>query len=235
MLKLKSLIFISLTLLLTSGCSNKQTLDVDSTPKMQVPKKIEPPKTKKGSLYSRRGASLFADKKDLQIGDIILVKVQEDVSSKSQNKKETTRENSSSIGTNPFQIPTGASSGTTNRINRLNSAVGIGLNVDNSTEFTGEAKSSATEDFETTISAIIEQTYQNGNYFVKGSKEILINGQKQIVKVSGVIRPYDITPENSVSSNQMANLKVFYEKKGDEMDALEKPWLGKVIDTISPF
>ena len=43
-----------------------------------------------------------------------------------------------------------------------------------------------------TISAIIEETYQNGNYYIKGSKEMLIEGQKQKIIVSGVIRPYDI-------------------------------------------
>ena len=53
--------------------------------------------------------------------------------------------------------------------------------------------------FETTISAIIEETYQNGNYYIKGRKEMLIEGQKQNIVVSGVIRPYDITSNNSIN------------------------------------
>lgn len=235
MKNLKQAALFSIAAIFTVGCAEKQTIDIDTTPKMQVPKKVIQPKKKKGSLYSRKGASLFADKKDLQIGDIILIKIQEDVSNKSQNKRETSKENSATLGTNPFQVPTGASSGTQSRVNNLNSALGVGFNLSNSSEFTGEAKTNTSEDFETTISAIIEETYQNGNYFVKGSKTILINGQKQTVKVSGVIRPYDITPDNTVSSNQIANLKVFYEKTGEDMDALEKPWGTKVLDTIWPF
>ena len=70
---------------------------------------------------------------------------------------------------------------------------------------------------------------------VLDSKEMLINGQKQNIKISGVIRPYDISPDNTVNSNQLANLKILYIKDGEENDALEKPWGTKIIESIWPF
>ena len=91
------------------------------------------------------------------------------------------------------------------------------------------------ETFATTISAIIEETYQNGNYYIKGRKEMLIEGQRQEIIVSGVIRPYDITSDNSINSSQIADLKLLYDKDGTESDILETPWGLKLIRSIWPF
>ena len=64
---------------------------------------------------------------------------------------------------------------------------------------------------------------------------MLIEGQKQEVIVSGVIRPYDITSDNSINSSQIANLKLLYDKNGVESDILETPWGLKVVRTLWPF
>ncbi|MFW3382195.1 flagellar basal body L-ring protein FlgH, partial [Aliarcobacter butzleri] len=89
--------------------------------------------------------------------------------------------------------------------------------------------------FETTISAIIEETYQNGNYYIRGEKEMLIEGQKQKIIISGVIRPYDITSDNSINSSQIANLKLLYNKDGTESDILDTPWGLNFMRKIWPF
>ena len=231
----KLLISAFLAIFIFAGCSTKSKIDVDTTPKMQVPKQLAPSVKRKGALYSRRGASLFADKKDLQVGDIIQVLIEETLTNDSTNSREIKKDNSSSIGAGNFTAPTTGSTGPAKLTKKLNNAFGIGFSSNSANSFKGSAKSSADEEFTTTISAIIEQTYQNGNYFIKGSKEMLINGQKQNIRISGVIRPYDINPENTVYSYQLANLKILYEKDGEEMDALKKGWGTKLIEAISPF
>ena len=54
------------------------------------------------------------------------------------------------------------------------------------------------------IVAYFTFTYENinGNYYIKGKKEMLIEGQKQEIIISGVIRPYDISSDNSINSSQ---------------------------------
>ena len=59
--------------------------------------------------------------------------------------------------------------------------------------------------------------------------------QKQKIIVSGVIRPYDITSDNSINSSQIADLKLSYDKDGIEADILETPWGLKLMRTIWPF
>lgn len=222
-------------LLLLSGCTQQPTINVDTPPKMQVQKQVEAPVKKKGSLYSRKGASLFADKKDLQIGDIIKINISETVENESTASRNIKRDNTLGLNAASMTAPNNANPVTGQLVRSFNNTLGVGLSASTSKDFKTSSDSEVDEEFTTTISAIIEQTYQNGNYFVKGSKEILINGQKQVVRISGIIRPYDISPENEISSGQMANLKIYYEKLGEEMDALKKPWGSKVIESIWPF
>jgi len=231
---LKTLLLFIVSLLLI-GCSSKPKIDIDKTPTMQVPKKVAAVAKRKGTLYSRKGASLFADKKDLQVGDIIQILIEETLTNDSKDTRTTSRANTSGISGGLFSAATTSSPGTQRKINNVNGVTGIGFNSSSSNTFAGSATSKADEEFTTTVSAIIEQTYQNGNYFIKGTKEMLINGQKQNIKISGVIRPYDISPENTVYSNQLANLKILYEKDGEEIDSIKKPWGSRFIEAISPF
>jgi len=216
------------------GCASKPQIDVDNTPRIQVAKQVEPILKRKGALYARKGASLFADKKDLQLGDIIQVLIEETLTNDSSNSRELKKSNDTSLGGGVFAPANGVVS-TVNTANRLNSITGLRFSSATTNSFKGSSKSAADEEFTTTISAIIEQTYQNGNYFIKGSKEMLINGQKQDIRISGVIRPYDISPENTVYSYQLANLKILYEKDGEEINALKKGWGTKIIESIWPF
>lgn len=218
------------------GCVQDPEIVFDK-PKMQL--KAEEPKIvkNKGSLYSNSGTSLFADKKDLQKGDIIQVIIDEALSANSKDSRATSKANNTSLGGAVIAPIAGVvnTQGTTDKIARINNTIGIGATSSSSNTFSGNVNTKFDEKFSTTVSVIIEETYQNGNYFIKGSKELLIDGQKQEMIISGVIRPYDITPDNSVSSSQVANLKIAYKKDGEEADNLEKSWGVKIIEKVWPF
>lgn len=218
------------------GIAEKQEISFKK-PKIQIPKKAEIPKKNKGSLYSMQGASLFADKKDLQIGDIIQININENLSSNSKNKRELTANRNNNLGGGILAGTNGNVPGETaaKYVNKFNRNLGIGFSTTSSSSDTGEVKTEFDETFETTISAIIEETYQNGNYFIKGSKELLIDGQKQTIIITGVIRPYDISSDNSIGSSQIANLKLLYDKEGTEAEIMETPWGLKLMRAIWPF
>lgn len=228
---------IILILAVFSGCSASKEELAFEKPEIQIPRKSPEPLKNKGSLYSVQGTSLFADKKDLQVGDIIQIVISEDLTSKSNNKREltSTRDNSlgggllAATGTNTLGGTVG------NAANKFNSNLGVNFETNSSASDKGKVKTELDETFATTISAIIEETYQNGNYYIKGKKEMLIEGQRQEIIVSGVIRPYDITSDNSINSSQIADLKLLYDKDGTESDILETPWGLKFMRAIWPF
>ncbi len=232
-------LFLSLSFFLFSGCTAKQKIDLDSKPEHQflLMKDKKEETIFKGSLYSQAGTSLFADKKDLQIGDILQVNISETLTKNSKSSKDLTKDTSSSLGGGVFAGATGVTNtlGTTARINKLNNALGVGFNSSSSSSFGGTTAAKDDEAFTTVVSVVITNIYQNGNYFIKGSKELLINDEKQQISISGIIRPYDISPENTVLSSQIANLKILYDKDGDENDSLQKPWGTKFIEKVWPF
>lgn len=229
-----SLILLVIISFFINGCSTvEKNINIKQKPKLQVPKVVQPVAKKKGSLYSRRGASLFSDKKDLQIGDIIQIYIDETLTNESSDSKTTSRDSTTALNGGAFtNITPGSTVGDV--ATKLNRNIGIGFSAGSSNGFNGSQSQSSDEEFTTVISAIIQETYQNGNYLVMGTKQMLLNGQKQNIKISGVIRPYDISPDNTVYSYQLANLKVFYEKDGVE-EALDKPWGSKAIESIWPF
>jgi len=226
---MRSSIILLTALIFYSGCAEKQTIDMQ-IPKdnKQVIKTPIKPVQRKGALYSRQGASLFSDKKDLQIGDIIQITVEESLANDSFNEKYNNKDSTSGLGGGIF-----ANLGNTQE--KINSVTGLGFNAGTNNSFKGSSGSSSSEDFTTTISAVIEQTYQNGNYFIKGSKEMLINGEKQTIIISGIIRPYDIDPSNTIYSSQLANLKISYEKNGESQEALKKGWGSRLLENVWPF
>lgn len=218
------------------GCA-KEELNFEQ-PKIQIPREQAKPIRKKGSLYSNRGTSLFADKKDLQISDIIQVVINEELQADTTNSRTTSRNttgNFNGAAITPNATNTNPNNTVNSIANKLNSVLGFNVGVGSQSSFSGSAESEIDETFETTISVIIEETYQNGNYFIKGSKEMLIDGQRQEIVLSGVIRPYDISPENSIMSSQVANLKILYSKDGEEKDALRTPWGTKILKALWPF
>ena len=235
---MRNSIFLIFVALLFASCSSlsKPTLEFDK-PEIQTPKKQPEARINKGSLYSVQGTSLFADKKDLQMGDIIQIVINEDLTSKTDSKRELTSDRQNDLGGGAFaSIGGGELSGVVgNATDKFNRNLGVNFSTASSSSDKGKVKTQVSEKFKTTISAIIEETYQNGNYFIKGKKEVLLDEQKQTIIISGIIRPYDITSDNSINSSQMADLKILYEKDGAEADIMDTPWGTRLLRSIWPF
>jgi len=235
---MKNILFLFIISLLFTSCGALTEPKIDFTkPPQQVTK--EPPvvRKNKGSLYSVQGTSLFADKKDLQVGDIIQVVIVKELLKKVINKRELTSDRKNEFGGGMFASMGGNPlNSTVGRVtDKANSVFGVNFNTESSDSDKGKVKTQVNENFDTKISAIIDETYQNGNYFIKGNKEVIIDGQKQEIVITGVIRPYDITSDNSINSSQIANLKMLYKKDGAEADLLQVPWGTKILRAIWPF
>jgi flagellar L-ring protein precursor FlgH len=231
--------FIILPAFILNACVSTEPQLKFEKPSEQVLKPKPVVRYNKGSLYSRKGPSLFADKKDLQVGDIIQVVIDESLTSNTSNKRELTNTSAETMGGGVVSPATGNTAPLNSTVqavaNRINSVGGVQFNSNSNSSFKGKVKANADESFSTTLSVIIEETYQNGNYYIKGSKEMLIDEQKQEIIISGVIRPYDISPDNSIKSSQIANLKVLYKKDGEEQSVMHQPWGTKLLKMLWPF
>ncbi|MDL0088222.1 flagellar basal body L-ring protein FlgH [Campylobacter gastrosuis] len=188
--------------------------------------------TNTGSLYGRGENPLFSDRKAMNVNDIVTIVISETASQTSSGNKNTTKNTTTSLGGGV--ITAGAAPFST-LANQLNKYANIGFEAGGENSFTGSGSTSRNERFNTTISARIVKILNNGNYFIEGNRELLINGEKQIIQVTGVIRPYDISQTNEIDSKYIADAKILYKTEGDLEKSTKKPWGTRLLEAVWPF
>ncbi len=104
------------------------------------------------------------------------------------------------------------------------------------TQLQGTGTTSRTNTLTTTLTAEVIAVLPNGNLVVQGQKEILVNSERQMVTVRGIVRPDDLSAVNSVTSAQVARLEVHVNGKGVVEDAVRRPnVLYRILLGLLPF
>jgi len=87
----------------------------------------------------------------------------------------------------------------------------------------------------TSIGCTVIEVMQNGNLILRGSRELQVNGETQYITLQGVVRPIDVTSQNTVLSTQLADAKIYYTGRGVLTDKQTPGWLARLFDHIWPF
>ncbi|HEE9561609.1 TPA: flagellar basal body L-ring protein FlgH [Campylobacter coli] len=218
------------------GCSATVDPQISMKPPAYVeelaPKQSNNVETSPGSLFGKGDNPLFSDKKAMNVNDLVTVVIQESTTQSTQANKATSRTNTSNLGGGAL---TGGSGLLGTAIDKVNAYSNIGFQTNSTNNYQGIGTQSRNESFNTTISTRVIKILSNGNYFIEGSRELLINGEKQIIQLSGVIRPYDIGQDNTIDSKYIADAKILYKTEGEVDRSTRKPWGSKVIEAIWPF
>lgn len=109
-----------------------------------------------------------------------------------------------------------------------------GLNTQSSLD--GQGATTRSTQLTTTLSARIVNVLPNGYLIVEGTKAVKVNSEEQIVKLRGVVRPTDLTPANTISSTQIAEMELTIDGKGVVTDNVRRPnivW--RVLMGLLPF
>ncbi|WP_245929137.1 flagellar basal body L-ring protein FlgH [Agarilytica rhodophyticola] len=182
-----------------------------------------------GSLFSdNSGLILFSDGKAKDIGDIITVVLQEQTSSSKSSNVEITKENDVELA------PTGEGTilGGQLSIGEYN----LGTALSGTREFTGEAGADQSNRLTGNISVTVVDKFPNGTLVIRGEKWITLNRGDEFIRISGLIRPGDVTPENTIQSNRIANARITYSGTGELADSQEMGWLSRFFNSaIWPF
>ncbi|EDP6840455.1 flagellar basal body L-ring protein FlgH [Campylobacter upsaliensis] len=218
------------------GCSAVVDPEISMKPPTYVeefaPKQSHNVESAPGSLFGKGDNPLFSDKKAMNVNDLVTVIIQESTTQSTQANKTTSRTNNANLGGGALVGSTGA---VNQVLNKVNSYSNIGFQTNSTNNYTGTGTQSRNESFNTTISTRVIKILSNGNYFIEGSRELLINGEKQIIQLSGVIRPYDIGQDNTIDSKYIADAKILYKTEGEVDRSTRKPWGSKFIEAVWPF
>ncbi|HUI29779.1 MAG TPA: flagellar basal body L-ring protein FlgH [Candidatus Acidoferrales bacterium] len=159
--------------------------------------------------------SLFADYKASKIGDAVTVIVMEQNSASKDASTNTSRQSTIS----------GSGQATYGSKNLPSGSLQLG--TDN--EFKGSGSTSEAGTMQAVISARVVKVDEYGNLEITGSRFISVNGQDQIMKISGIIRPSDIQPDNTISSSYISDAKIIFEGSGSIDRAQSPGWLTKIF------
>ena len=105
-------------------------------------------------------------------------------------------------------------------------------NASASTTFKGSGQTTRTGDLTATISARVVEVLPNGDLALEGVREVDINGDLQIIVLSGVVRTADIGPGNVVPSTAIGQMRIRYFGRGLIKDNLQPGWLVRVLNKI---
>ncbi|MGB9667345.1 MAG: flagellar basal body L-ring protein FlgH [Thermosulfidibacteraceae bacterium] len=160
-----------------------------------------------GSLWVE-GSSLYSDWKARKVGDIVTIVVNEMAIAQDNGDTQTNKDSS-------FSNTIKELFGIKDTIGKIFGGDKTNpIDLSSKYGYKGGGKISQQSRFSTKISAVVTEVLPNGNLVVEGKRALFINGERKIIGIRGVVRPQDISSDNTVSSESVADAEIVYEGKG---------------------
>jgi flagellar L-ring protein precursor FlgH len=219
-------LFGVLVLAALGGCATVQKKPPKEDDQLSWALQPEPPASN-GAIYQvGRDVALFENPVARHIGDTVTIVLSESTAAK---KSATTNTAKSTNQTLPGISVLGKA--VTIKGNPITSA-----SIDDSSKFAGEGDSAQSNSLTGYITCTVTRLLPNGNLYIRGEKWIGINQGSEYVRLSGVIRPIDIAPDNSVPSLKVGAANISYGGKGALADANNQGWLSRFFNSPwTPF
>ncbi len=186
------------------------------------------PSESPGSLWAPSGAPLAdiaADVRARSVDDMVTIVVNEQASAVSTGVTKTSRTSSANaaITSAAGQLPAAG------KLANL-------LNANSATSLNGQGTTSRQTTLTTTITARVIGVLPNGYLVIEGSKSVLVNSENQVVTISGVVRPADLSNGNTVQSGNVAQMELKVNGKGVVNDVIRRPnFLYRLLLGLLPF
>jgi flagellar L-ring protein precursor FlgH len=188
-----------------------------------------------GSIYDEGNADgLFADARARRVGDIVMVRIVENMKAKNQADLTANRETTNQYGVRAYT-----------RLKDINvlgqggypARTGPGLVFDttSTSETTSDGETNRENTVTATVAARVVRILPGGGMQIEGARETRINDETQYLVVRGIIRAVDVAADNSVTSNRIADAHIAYYGEGVIADKTKPGWLTRLLDNLWPF
>jgi flagellar L-ring protein precursor FlgH len=178
-----------------------------------------------GSIWAKRDKNMkaiYADDVARRIGDVLTITVTENSKVDNKAKRDMKKE--------------------TNRSTTFNGDLGsfadlgeFGTAAQSDNELKSKADYKDERKFADNITVVVVDILPNGNLVVLGSRNRDISGDTQTIEVSGIVRPSDISFDNTVKSERVADFRIVSKNGGVSAPYTKPGWLGSILDIIWPF
>ncbi len=183
------------------------------------------------SLWTGAQQGFFKDQRAKTIGDILTVTIDIDDKGKMENSTDRSRSTSESAA-----LPKLLGMETT-----LTQVFPEELDTTNLTEgsadssYKGDGTTDRKEKIEMQLAVTVTQVLPNGNMVIQGSQEVRVNYENRLLKLAGIIRPQDVSIDNKVSYEQIAEARIQYGGNGQITDVQQPRYAEQLYDILFPF
>lgn len=229
-MKIRLLILIAATLIMAGCSSHHPPMTNTQMPVEKSPRIIVEVPQSPGSLWTESQGGLFSDIKARHVGDILTVAIFEQASATREATTSTGRSSSNSAGISSFF-------GLESSLAKINSTIDPSDLISTSYEndFKGSGSTSRKEDLVATLTTQVIEVYPNGNLRIEGGKTVTVNNEDQIIVLTGIVRPNDISPQNVINSKYILDSRIAYTGKGVISDKQKPGWAVRILDNVWPF
>ena len=171
---------------------------------------------------------MFADTQAWDVGDLITVLVRESTDVENNDSRAMSRQSKAGGGFN-------LSTAFTGDLGNLAGTANYSSDMETNNAFDGSSSYSIDRVFTDRITVTVRRVLPNGNMVIAGSRRQRVSGEYRTLKISGVIRPWDIRADNTITSQHVGNLRMCYAGDGDESTFTNQGWLGQRLNRWLPF
>ncbi|MGZ9109323.1 MAG: flagellar basal body L-ring protein FlgH [Micavibrio sp.] len=183
------------------------------------------------SMWQSNRKSFFKDQRAGNVGDILTVMINIEDEAELKNNTSRSRSSSESAGLDSLL-------GYETKLPKI-----FNKNLDNTalveggadSSFDGDGQIKREEEVTLKLAAIITQILPNGNMVISGKQEVRVNFEKRILNMDGVIRPEDITVDNTIGYEKIAEARISYGGEGQQTDVQQPRYGQQVFDVVFPF
>lgn len=177
------------------------------------------PYSARATRFEAATNSLFSDVKASMIGDIITVKIYEDAKASSANQTKGEKSNDFDLKGGPGVGP-------------LDFIPLFGASGNQASGYDGKGSQARSNNLKASMTVRVVAIRSNGDLVVEGSRVIGINSDKEILTLTGIIRPQDINSDNTVDSYNLADAQITYQGKGPASSAGRPGVLARFLNWI---
>lgn len=183
------------------------------------------------SLWRNGARAFFEDQRAARVGDILTVNVTIDDKAEVENATQRTRTANDDMGIDQLA---GFGTELAKLLPNMPNLGGL-IDVDSNTTTVGSGQVDREEEINTNIAAIVTQVLPNGNMVIEGRQEIRVNFEVREIIVAGIVRPEDITNDNTIDSQKIAEARISYGGRGQLTDVQQPRYGQQFLDILLPF
>lgn len=170
-----------------------------------------------GAIFqTSRNHNLYGDTVALNVGDVLTVTLEESTRASKNAETSITKDQEVSLLAAELLGKTG---------------LDVNTDLQHERDFEGSAEADQSNSLAGSITVTVTEVLPNGVLHIRGEKWLSLTNGDEYIRLTGLVRPQDIAPDNTVASNRIADARFAYGGTGDFDQANQMGWLARFFNS----